>query len=229
MNISIIIPALNEEENIGKLVSYLKENAGREVIEVITVDGGSTDATVIRAKEAGAEVVVSAHKGRAIQMNTGASLATGDILYFIHADTSPPPGFTADILEAVNQGYKLGRYKTKFISGKWLLRLNEWFTSFDLFVCMGGDQTLFVARKLFTELHGFNQDMHLMEEYEFCKRAREKAKYKIMDGHALVSSRKYKKNSWLTVQLANCKIISMYKNGVSQQSMVKEYKRRLKW
>jgi rSAM/selenodomain-associated transferase 2 len=229
MNISIIIPALNEEENIGKLISYLKKNAGKEIIEVIVVDGGSNDATVFKSNEAGAQVVVSPQKGRAVQMNLGATLANGDVLYFIHADTFPSPHFIKDILGAVSQGYELGRYKTKFLSSNPLLRLNEWFTSFDLFVCMGGDQTLFVTKKLFTELQGFKPDMYLMEEYEFCKRAREKAKYKIMSGYALVSARKYAKNGWLTVQLANYKILSMYKKGASQQNMAEEYKRRLRW
>jgi rSAM/selenodomain-associated transferase 2 len=229
MTISVIIPALNEEVYIGKLVLFLKANAGEEVIEVITVDGGSNDATVAEAKEAGAEVVISPHKSRALQMNLGASIAKGDILYFIHADTFPAPHFTRDILQAVNEGYKLGRYKTKFLSKKPILLINEWFTSFDLFVCMGGDQTLFVTRKIFTELQGFKPDLYLMEEYDFCKRARVKAKYTIMKGAALVSARKYAKNNWLTVQLANYKIIAMYKKGSTQESMVTEYRRRLKW
>jgi GT2 family glycosyltransferase len=107
--------------------------------------------------------------------------------------------------------------------------MNEWFTRFDLFVGMGGDQTLFVRKTLFQELGGFNKSMMLMEDFEFCQRARKKGRYKIMDGAALVSARKYEKNSWLAVQVANFKVVFLYKQGASQQRLVKEYKRLLRW
>lgn len=64
-------------------------------------------------------------------MNYGASIAIGDVLYFVHADTFPPQNFVPDILSAITNGYDLGRYTTKFISNKSLLRINEWLTRFD--------------------------------------------------------------------------------------------------
>lgn len=228
MTISIIIPTYNEAENIGGLITYLQQHANDTVAEIIVSDGGSTDATVCIAGEAGANVIVSP-KGRAVQMNRGASEAQGNTLYFIHADTFPPPTFCNDIAHAINEGYELGRYKTKFLSGKHLLRLNEWFTRFDLFICMGGDQTLFVSKKLFERAGGFRQDMLIMEEYEFCKRARETGRYKILNGAALVSARKYDKNTWWQVQRANYKVVRMYRQGASQQSIVETYKRLLKF
>ncbi len=68
-----------------------------------------------------------------------------------------------------------------------------------------------------------------MEEYEFCTRARKQASYKIMNGAALISARKYEKNSWLQVQKANYKIIQLYKKGATQQTLVETYKRMLNW
>ncbi len=229
MTISIVIPTWNEEESIAKLVRYLKENGKGSLTEIIVSDAGSNDNTAELATKAGAVVVKSPKKGRASQMNYGASLAKGDVLYFVHADTFPASSFTNDILDAIQQGFSLGRYKTKFLSGKWLLRINEWFTRFDLFIGMGGDQTLFIKKELFQELNGFDENMTLMEDFEFCKRAREKGRYKIMNGTALISARKYEKNSWITVQMANYKVVSLYKKGASQQQMVEEYKRRLRW
>jgi rSAM/selenodomain-associated transferase 2 len=229
MTISIIIPTYNEAENIGKLVSYLKEHSKAGVVDLIISDGESTDDTIRIAQGAGATAVVSKEKGRAAQMNFGASLAKGDVLYFLHADCFPPTTYAADIQAAIGNGYDLGRYRTKFNTRKMILRLNAWFTRFDLFVCMGGDQTLFIRRSLFEALQGFRADMKIMEEFEFCQRARRHGRYKILPGKALISDRKYNTNSWLQVQRANAKVISLYKKGASQQEMLDAYRQMLSY
>lgn len=229
MQISIIIPVYNEAENIGRLVSYLMQHKAESVTQIIIVDAGSTDNTIEVAKNAGATVIISPQKGRAAQMNYGATMAETEILYFIHADTFPPASFTNDIITAVNQGFELGRYRTKFNSRKWYLKINAWFTRFDWFICMGGDNTFFITRNIFQENNGFRNEMLIMEEYEFCKRVRQAgAKYIILDGATLVSARKYNTNSWWRVQMANKKIVSMYKKGASQDEMVSRYKKMLR-
>jgi rSAM/selenodomain-associated transferase 2 len=229
MKISVIIPTFNEEENIEKIVCYIKKYGGESIADLIVVDGGSGDRTIEVAENAGAMVVLSPGKGRSAQMNWGASLANGDILYFIHADTFPPASFVADILQACRNRNDLGRYRTKFNSNKFILKLNAWFTRFDLFVCMGGDQTLFIKRSLFEECRGFREEMKIMEEYELCERAREKGRYKILKGYALISARKYETNSWLRVQLANAKVTRMYQNGASQADMISTYQQMLNY
>jgi hypothetical protein len=110
-----------------------------------------------------------------------------------------------------------------------MLRFNEWVAKLDLFMCMGGDQTLFIKKELFKELSGFKEEMLIMEEYELCRRARVQGRYKIMKGETLISARKYDKNSWLQVQLANAKIVGMYKKGVDQHQLVEEYKKMLQF
>lgn len=223
--ISIIIPTYNEAGNILKLIQYLLNALNKnEKPEIIVSDGGSADATISIAQKAGAKAVVSPKKGRAAQMNFGASLALGDILYFIHADTFPPLSFIGDINKAIVEGYALGRYRTKFDSNKPLLKVNAFFTRYDLFMCYGGDQTLFITSKLFNQLQGFKEDMMIMEDYDLVNRARQFGKYKIFSNTALVSARKYDTNNWFKVQWANKTIFSMYQKGASQQEMVNKYK-----
>ncbi|HVF96541.1 MAG TPA: TIGR04283 family arsenosugar biosynthesis glycosyltransferase [Flavisolibacter sp.] len=229
MTISIIIPTYNEGEGIEKLVKYLRKFSTAAVVDLIVSDGGSEDGTIEKAQQSGATAVLSPRKGRAAQMNYGASLAEGDVLYFVHADSFPPQTFVADIQEAIKNGYDLGRYRTKFDSPKLVLKLNAWPTRFDLFMCMGGDQTLFIRRQLFTLSGGFKEDMRIMEEYEFCARVRKTGRYKILPGFALISARKYDTNSWWRVQRANVTVIQMYKRGASQQQMLDTYKRMLSY
>lgn len=229
MTLSIIIPTYNEAKGIEKLVSFLKRFGGAAVVDLIVSDGGSEDGTTEQATAAGAFAVVSPHKGRAAQMNYGASLAKGNVLYFVHADSFPPQTFVNDIQQAINKGYDIGRYRTQFDSQKLLLKFNAWATRFDLFMCMGGDQTLFVRRQLFEVSGGFKEDMRIMEEFEFCARARKTGRYKILNGAALISARKYETNGWLRVQKANAAVVRLYKRGATQQQMLDTYKRMLNY
>jgi rSAM/selenodomain-associated transferase 2 len=227
--LSIIIPTYNEEQRIGKLVEYLKLYNDDNDCEIIVVDAGSNDNTLKAATDAGSRAVVSPQKGRAAQMNYGASLATGNIFYFVHADSLPPATYISDIIQSIQNGFEFGRYRTKFDSKKWILKINAFFTRFDFFICYGGDQTLFTTKKLFNSIGGFNAGMNIMEDYEIISRAKANAKYKIIQKDTLVSARKYDTNSWLEVQLANNKIVTMYKKGASQQQMTDTYKQLLKY
>ena len=229
MKISIIIPTYCEAASICRLVHYLKDNGRDMLAEIIVVDGGSDDETLHKAKEAGAKAVISPKKGRGAQMNYGASLADGDILYFVHADVLPPKTFAVDIIAAIKDDYDLGRYFMKFDSKKWYLHINAFFTRFDFFICYGGDQTLFITRQMFDKTGGFRNDMLIMEDFEFTKRAKKEGRYKILKKGALISARKYDTNSWWRVQMANKKIVDMYKNGASQEDMVNQYKQMLRY
>ena len=225
--ISIIIPTCNEAACIGKLIAFLQKHGGEYVAEIIISDGSSTDETVAIAQQAGATVFVSPQIGRAAQMNFGVTKATGDILYFIHADSFPPVNFVSDIINAVNNGFDFGRYRSKYDSTNFMLRINAWFTRFNWFICYGGDQTLFVTRKLFEQSGGFKSDLLIMEEYEFCERLMKLGRYKIFSDTALISARKYNNRNWLQVQLANRKAVKCFKKGMPQQQILEEYKRML--
>ena len=225
--ISIIIPVHNEADNIGNLIAFLQKHGGKYVAEIIISDGGSTDETVVIAQQTGVTAFVSPQTGRAAQMNFGVTKATGDILYFIHADSFPSINFVSDITKAVNEGFDFGRYRSKYDSSNFMLRINAWFTRFNWFICYGGDQTLFITRKLFEQSGGFKNELLIMEEYEFAERLMKQGRYKIFNDTALVSARKYDGRSWLKVQLANRKVVQLYKKGASQKDIVKIYKQML--
>ena len=224
MTTSIIIPTLNEATGIGRLISFLFKHSHDHVKEIIVADAGSQDDTILIAEKAGAKIVRSPKKGRAAQMNNGAGFATGDVLYFIHADSFPPASYAKDIQAATGEGYSSGRYRTKFNSPKFILKINAFFTRFDWFICYGGDQTFFITRDLFEQIGGFNDSMLIMEDYEIVSRTKQAGRYKIFSKSAMVSARKYDTNSWLNVQLANRKIVKMYLQGASQDEMVRKYK-----
>lgn len=224
MNLSIIIPTFNEAENIPGLVAYLFQHGGPDLREILVIDAGSTDGTIDLAKSGGAIAVLSPDKGRAAQMNYGAALAGGDVFYFVHADTRPPKSYLDDIRKAIAENYSIGRYLSAYASKSRLLKLNAYLSRLDVFGGMGGDQTLFITAALFRETGGFNGSMKIMEEFEFCVRARKKGRYKIIRKPVMISARKYDDNSWLKVQRANYTVVKMYKEGASQEELVKTYR-----
>ena len=159
MKISIIIPVLNEEKTIANLLEYLILNSNKNHIqEIIVVDGGSTDETLKIVQAYSNVIVLNSKKGRAKQMNFGASKATGEILYFLHCDSFPPKDFDKKIIQKVLKGHLSGCFKMKFDSNHILLKFLQWFTKFNLKSCRGGDQSLFVEKQLFQELNGYNED-----------------------------------------------------------------------
>lgn len=226
MNLSIIIPTLNEAENLKQLLPLLQSCLDVND-EVIVCDGQSTDESANISKELGA-IVISPKRGRASQMNAGAAIAKNEILYFVHADTRPPLTFKADVLRYFNQGNKLGCYRFKFDSKSTLLKINGYFTKFDRMMCRGGDQTLFVCKEVFNALDGYDEGHVIMEDYDFLIRARKKYPFVIMDGDAVVSSRKYIENSYVRVNISNFIVFKLYQMGVSPEKLDGLYKRLIK-
>jgi rSAM/selenodomain-associated transferase 2 len=222
MTISIIIPTYNEGSEIAELISHLRQHATAGT-ELIVVDGGSTDDTLQKANHAGACCLASPEKGRAAQMNLGVRHASGDLLYFVHADAQPPGSFREDIQQAVEEGYEAGCYRFKFDSDHPLLKINSYMTRFDRIMCRGGDQTLFVGRELFEKLGGYRDDYMIMEDYDLIERIQDAAPFKIIPKEVIVSARKYMQNNYLKVQLANFTVFMMYFGGCSQRTMVNTY------
>lgn len=229
MKVSIIIPTYNEAENIESIISYLMGAPQNEHVEIIIADGGSTDETVAISQKFDVITLLSPDKGRAGQMNFGVQHATGNVLYFVHADSRPPLTFYADIKLAIDKGFNCGCYRSQFDSKSLMLKLNAFFTRFNVLFCRGGDQTIFVTRELFTQVGPYKNDMLIMEDYDFLARIRKEGKFKLFNKATVFSARKYDDNSWLKVQKANLTIVRMYKKGCSQQEMLDTYKHLLNY
>lgn len=224
--ISVIIPTLNEEGHIGDTVHYLRESVSPQMLtEIIVVDGGSTDRTIRKAKKAGAQVLISAKKGRSAQMNFGALYAKGDILYFLHADTLPPPGFDSDIANAVTTGYPAGCFKLSFNYEHWFLKANCWFTRFDFDAFRFGDQSLFVKKATFKKSGGFCEKHLVLEDQEIIVRLKNIGRFTVVQKQVLTSARTYLQNGIYKTQAVYFLIYMMYRLGVSQSKLLSIYKK----
>ncbi|MCX2718139.1 TIGR04283 family arsenosugar biosynthesis glycosyltransferase [Lentiprolixibacter aurantiacus] len=189
--ISVIIPVLNEEDLVITQHRAIKEaSTTNRPLEIIYVDGGSTDQTIVKTKELQARLLHS-DRGRAKQMNLGAEEARGDILYFLHADTLPPKGFDQSIIDAADNGVKAGSFRMKFDSNSTFLRFFAWFTRFNHWLCRGGDQSIFISKDYFKTSGGFDEDYMIYEDLEFIKRLYRQGLFKVLPDYVVTSARKY--------------------------------------
>ncbi|MCA8833136.1 TIGR04283 family arsenosugar biosynthesis glycosyltransferase [Hymenobacter pini] len=224
--ISIIIPTYNEAEAITALLGYLRQATDPDdALEVLVVDGGSADDTAALARQAGATVLVSPRKGRAAQLNHGARQAQGEVLYFLHADSYPPPGFAAEVRRAVAQGYGAGCYRLAFDHSHWFLRFSAWCTRLPFTIVRFGDQSLFVRRDLFAGLGGYREELLVMEDQELVARLRAEGTFRLLPRAVTTSARKYLANGVFRLQGIFTLLVVLYKLGVPQHRLVQLYRR----
>jgi len=224
MRISIIIPTLNEAERIDGLLRVLREKAREEIHEIIVSDGGSTDQTRKIALAAGAEVIECKKTGRAAQLNEGAEAATGDVLYFIHADTLPPEKFDQFIKQALLNGAGAGCFRLRFSGNHPILKFYSWFTRFKTTFVRFGDQTLFVKSELFRKAGGFDESLAVMEDQEIVRRLKKKSRFVLMDKSVVTSSRKYNEHGVFKLQFIFILIFGLYYTGVHQETLLHLYR-----
>jgi rSAM/selenodomain-associated transferase 2 len=228
MTFSVIIPTLNEEHNIEKLLLYLKQFSKNEDIEFLVCDGGSNDKTCEIALNCGAIVYHCKEKSRATQMNFGAKMAKGEVFYFVHADTLPPNTFIFCISKAIKDGFTSGCCPFVFDSNRLIFRFNEWWTGRKNMFVGGGDQTLFITKEAFEEHGGFDTKYVIMEDFEFTKRLRKTNKFTILKSKVIISARKYEKNSYVRVNLVNAWAISMFYLGREPKVIAEFYKKHIR-
>ncbi|AXJ02385.1 transferase 2, rSAM/selenodomain-associated [Cyclonatronum proteinivorum] len=223
--VSVIIPVYREAGHIGRLVHFLKpqlEQDGRA--ECLVVDAQSDDGTEAEARAAGARVLQSPRKGRAAQMNYGASKSRGTILFFLHADSYPPEGFLDDIRARVKEGAESGCYRLAFDEPLAVMRLYAWFTRFDVLPFRFGDQGLFVQRPVFEVEGGFDESLVVMEDNVFIRQLRRRKRFVIIPRQLTTSARKYRENGFVRLQLIFAAIFVLHYAGLSQEALVQFYR-----
>ena len=206
--VSVIVPTYNEESVIHSTLEDLFSRHHPD--QVIVVDGSSDDKTVSLASEW--TEVISSPKGRAIQMNTGAEKATGDILLFLHADTRLPEKGLQSIETAIRQGAEAGRFRMRFDDRRWLLRFYESYTKFHFFSY--GDQGFFVTKELFEKLGGFDEAVSF-EDIDFYKRLRRVTTPIIIKDPVVTSARRFIGIGKLRQKFINMALVILYYAGLN--------------
>ena len=199
--LSIVMPVLNEAAGISAALQALAPLRARGH-ELIVVDGGSHDGTPGLAAGAADRVLVSP-AGRARQMNKGAALARGDVLVFLHADTTLPAQAEALIAQALAGGARWGRFDVRITGERWMLRVIAVLMNLRsrLSGIATGDQAIFVERRLYETLGGY-ADQPLMEDIELCRRLRAVAPPACLHERVLTSGRRWQQRGlWRTVWL----------------------------
>ncbi|QBA65033.1 TIGR04283 family arsenosugar biosynthesis glycosyltransferase [Muriicola soli] len=227
-DISIIIPVINEEANLGRLIPYLRAVADTpEKLEFIVVDGGSSDNSMEVAIALGA-IALSSPIGRASQMNRGARSAKGSILYFLHADSYPPQAYDSCIREAILHKDTAGCFRLQFDSRSRFLNLFAWFSRFNFQICRGGDQSLFITKTQFDALGGFDERYRIYEDNEFIGRIYNHSRFTVLPEKLKTSARKYRKNGLLRLQYHFARIHFLYYKGSRPEVLYAYYDKHIK-
>lgn len=237
--ISIIIPVLNEEATIAKLLQHLLENSlSKNISEIIIVDGGSTDETMSSINTTSNAIkksypdfnkiqVINSSKGRAKQMNLGSKKANGDILYFLHVDSFPPKDFDQLIINEVTKGNHAGCFRMQFDSKHWWLKFASWFTQFNWKFCRGGDQSQFITKTLFENIGGYNENYVIYEDNVLIKKLYACKQFVVINKTLKTSARLYEKHGIWKLQYHFLRIHLMHFFGASSDKLLGYYKRHI--
>ena len=220
MRLSIVIPTLNEAEQIAATLAA----AAAPGVETLVVDGGSADATVDLARAAGA-TVLTAGRGRARQMNAGAAAADGDALLFLHADTRLPAGFDAAVAAALADPAVVGgRFDVRLEpSTPWLDLVAALINRRSRWSRIGtGDQALFVRRAVFEAMGGF-PDLPLMEDLAFSIALKRRGGIACLRQTVATSSRRWLRDGPLRTVLLMWWLRFLFWCGVPAERLKRRY------
>lgn len=219
--VSIIIPTLDEADIIASSLGRLFDHQGD--FEVIVVDGGSADSTVDIIQQYPQVRLAISKKGRGIQMNEGARLASGDVLLFLHADTYLPAA-GLEMIRAVMADSQVvgGAFLMNFDSHNLLLRAMSRFTRINHILFTYGDQGLFIRFNTFEDMGGF-KSLSLMEDVEIQRRLRRRGTFVKIRHPVTTSARRFIRVGILRQQLVNTILVLLFHLGVSPSVLERYY------
>jgi rSAM/selenodomain-associated transferase 2 len=222
MKLSIVMPVLDEAAEIETALSALAPYRQRGV-EVIVADGGSSDSTAERARVL-ADRVISAPRGRSLQMNAGAAAAQGDVLLFLHADTRLPENADGLVLDGLaRSGSAWGRFNVRFDGGGLLrvvaatMNLRSRLTGIAT-----GDQALFVARAAFERVGGFPA-IALMEDVALSARLKRVSRPLCLSARVTTSARRWRKHGTLRTVLLMWRLRLRFFLGADPAKLARAY------
>ena len=223
MQFSIIVPVFNEAPLIRPFLQHLRERAPEA--EIIVTDGGSSDGTD-RLAAGFCDQVVESGRGRDRQMNTGARIAHGDILWFVHVDAKLPLQCLDEIARILDDPNVVGGYFRIRLPQSLVYRLTDSFAHHAgiLLRMRCGDHGIFCRRTAFLDIGGF-PDVPLMEDVEFFRRLHRCGRVQYSEQRILVSPRRYESIGRVRLTLAYGVIVTLYLFGVPLSALERIYRR----
>lgn len=223
MQLSVIIPCLDEAHQIAPLLQSLQPLRARGA-EVIVVDGGSTDGTLEAARPL-ADHAVAAPRGRAAQMNAGAAIATREVLLFLHADTRLPDEADHLVLGALKaSGRRWGRFDVRITGRHPMLRIIAAAMNVRS-RCTGiatGDQAIFVARDAFDDAGGY-ADIPLMEDIDLTRRLKQSGAPLCLAARVTTSGRRWQRHGVFRTMLLMWQLRLAYALGADPRTLATRY------
>jgi rSAM/selenodomain-associated transferase 2 len=220
VRLSVVVPTLNEEASLAGTLTALREQSP---LEVIVVDGGSTDGTSRIASAA--DRLLTGVRGRAAQMNLGAANARGDALLFLHADCRPEAGALAEALRLLGRrGVAAGCFRMRVAAEGWGYRAIDWCATarVRLTGIVYGDQGLFVRREVFERVGGFPA-VRLMEDVLISRRLRRKGRVVVAERRLFVSPRRWQRVGLVRQTLRNWALTALAAGGVPPDRLARFY------
>lgn len=220
--LSVIVPVLNEAATVQGFLAALQD-LRRRGAEVLLVDGSSRDATCTLAA-AGVDRVIIAARGRATQMNAGAAASRGEVLLFLHADTTLPPAADALIRQAIDGGAVWGRFDVKIDGPHFLLRIVETMMNWRSRATgiATGDQAIFIRREVFERCGGF-PELPLMEDIALSKRLKAWARPACLRAQVTTSGRRWQQHGVLRTVFLMWRLRACYFLGADPQQLALRY------
>jgi rSAM/selenodomain-associated transferase 2 len=226
LRISVVIPVLNEGENINRLIGHLRALPSDGEPEIVVVDGDPGKST-ITAIEHGRVVTVTAGPGRASQMNAGAALASGDVVLFLHADTFLPWNAFELIADAMEDPrYAAGAFDLGILTDRKIFKVTEWYVALRtrLTHIPFGDQGIFVRKKYFTQIGGY-RDIPIMEDVELMSRIRKRGDaVRFIPAKVMTSPRRWEREGILRATFRNWMLQILYIAGVPPERLARWYR-----